>query len=468
VNGRLLGLLALVLLGAVALGAVLDREPEPDSPAALAALAATPAPASPSSAATRPPPTLHPTTTTPPAHRLSLSVEPVQVEVVLTGSDGARVSGTTPIEAELAGPVAVRGVADGYNPIDAVLDLDGDAQITLWLDPEGQLVHKVAVFATGLAPKQVVFTPDGSELWVTLLGGPGVEVYDPMTGVRLAEIDLPDAGAVELVFDAAGERAFVSQMETASVYEIDVASREVVRRLPTESSWTKVLALSPDESTLYASNWLGNDVSEIDLGSGEVTRRLRTVTTPRGLWVDTTGRSLYVAGYEHGEIEVIDLVTGEGRVLHRSEGSMRHLVGDGRGRVFASDMGRARVLVVDVETGDVAVLAPTDRAPNTIELTPDGRVLVVSNRGRNNPESYYLPGPEWGSVLLIDTQTGRYLDAIVGGNQPTGLDVSSDGRYLAYSDFLDDRVTVYEIPPTDVLMAGGGGRWEAHLTELRK
>jgi DNA-binding beta-propeller fold protein YncE len=321
--------------------------------------------------------------------------------------------------------------------------------------------------STGCSPPSET-RGDGSELWVTLLGGSGVEVYDPANGERLAVIDLPDAGAVELIFDRAGDRAYASQMETASVYEIDVATRRVLRRLATESSWTKVMALSPDETRLYASNWLGNDVSEIDVRTGEVVRRLRTVTTPRGLYVDPAGRDLYVAGYEDGEIEVIDLETGERRLLHRSGGSMRHLAGDGRGKVYASDMGRARVLVVDVETGGVEMLAPTNRAPNTIALTPDGRVLAVSNRGRNNPESYYLPGPEWGSVILIDTETGRYLDAIVGGNQPTGLAVSADGRYLAYSDFLDDRVTVYELPATEVLLQGDGGRWEAHLGELRK
>jgi sugar lactone lactonase YvrE len=113
-------------------------------------------------------------------------------------------------------------------------------------------------------------------------------------------------------------------------------------------------------------------------------------------------------------------------------------------------------------------LATTDKKPNTIDLSPDGRVLFVSNRGRNNPTSYYLPGPEWGSVLLIDTETGEMLDAIVGGNQTTGLEVSDDGTLLAFSDLLDDRVVVYSVPSTEELLAGGGGRYEDHLTDLAK
>jgi 6-phosphogluconolactonase (cycloisomerase 2 family) len=41
-----------------------------------------------------------------------------------------------------------------------------------------------------------------------------------------------------------------------------------------------------------------------------------------------------------------------------------------------------------------------------VDLTPDGRVLYVSNRGRNGA-SYHLPGPEWGSALAIDTASGK-------------------------------------------------------------
>jgi DNA-binding beta-propeller fold protein YncE len=70
--------------------------------------------------------------------------------------------------------------------------------------------------------------------------------------------------------------------------------------------------------------------------------------------------------------------------------------------------------------------------------------------------------------VVLDTATGAYLDAIVGGNQTTGLDVSPDGTMLAFSDFLDNRVSVYRIPSYDVLVAGNGGRWEAHLAEIAK
>jgi DNA-binding beta-propeller fold protein YncE len=423
-------------------------------------------------------PELSPTTvatpviTAPPtagSRQLEIQVYPSDADAVMeihdiTGSqavDGATFTG------ELEGVVTVDVTAEGFRAESHTIGADVGGRREVFLDPSDQAVDRLVAFVTGSAPKQVAFTPDGSELWVTLLAGSGLEIHSPTTGELLAEIDLPEAGSVEIIFDHAGETAWVSQMETARVYEIDVASRQIRRTLETGGSWTKVMALSVDETRLWASNWVSNDISEFDLATGEMVRRIPSVATPRGL--AAVGDSLYVAGYDGGDIEAIDLATGEGTVLEHTGGAMRHLVADPAGDVvYASDMARDAIFVIDARTGTVSHLATTDRLPNTIDLTPDGRLLAVSNRGRNNPDTYYLPGPQWGSVLLIDTASGEVLDAIVGGNQPTGLDISSDGRMLAYSDFLDNRVTVVEVPPFDDLAAAGGGRADTYKTELEK
>ena len=146
-----------------------------------------------------------------------------------------------------------------------------------------------------------------------------------------------------------------------------------------------------------------------------------------------------MAGYDNGELASIDLRSGKQTILLRTGGALRHLVGDGR-RLYASDMGTASIYVVDLASSRAQRLTTVDDHPNTIDLSPDGRVLYVSCRGRNNPKSYYIPGPEWGSVVVLDARTGRPLDAVVAGNQTTGLDVSEDGGLLAISDFLDNRI----------------------------
>jgi YVTN family beta-propeller protein len=402
-------------------------------------------------------------------HRFDLVTEPAGAAVTVTTADGEVLRGDTPFREELvAGTADVEVTADGYQTITDLVEVDRDLDVSWELGPPGLLHRKVGTFEVGSQPKQVAYTPDGSQVWVTLLGARGVEVYDANSFERLADVTLgTQGGAVEIIFTPDGDTAYASQMESASVFEIDTASYEVLRQLPTGGTWSKVMALAPDGSSLYVANWVSNDVSEIDLASGEVVRRLPTVQTPRGLYAAEDGERLFVAGYGNGDLARIDLATGSTEVLFSTGRAMRHLVGDGE-RLYASDMGTNQVYVLDLATEEVAELAATDINPNTIDLSPDGRVLYVSNRGANNPETYYLPGPEWGSVLAIDTATGEPLDAIVGGNQTTGLDVAPDGRTVVFSDFLDNRVQVYEIPSHAVLTAGGGGRYGAHRDDLAK
>ena len=58
---------------------------------------------------------------------------------------------------------------------------------------------------------------------------------------------------------------------------------------------------------------------------------------------------------------------------------------------------------------------------------------------------------------------------IVGGNQPTGLDVSRDGKTLAFSDFWDHKIKVFSIPSTEYLLENGGDesvfQYKEHLVK---
>src|SRR4030095_10773990 len=108
-------------------------------------------------------------------------------------------------------------------------------------------------------------------------------------------------------------------------------------------------------------------------GRGRVRRLRKPVRTPRGLWPTPDGRRLYVAGFEDGELQRIDLASGKAKtLLHtggglrrlgaapqvpsgkakpllHTGGAMRHLVGDPEGRrLYADDMGTNQAFVVDL------------------------------------------------------------------------------------------------------------------------
>ncbi len=96
--------------------------------------------------------------------------------------------------------------------------------------------------------------------------------------------------------------------------------------------------------------------------------------------------------------------------------------------------GSVKYLELKKSSGEVEEFTKTENNPNTIRLTNDEKVLAVSNRGINHQSgNYNIPGPEWGSILFYDAESGKLLDAVVGGNQPTGLSIYEDE--LAYSNF---------------------------------
>jgi DNA-binding beta-propeller fold protein YncE len=339
-------------------------------------------------------------------------------------------------------------------------------------DLSGQLVRHLFDINSVPSPKSAVFSPDGKEIWVTMLlnSNRGAAVFNSQTGEKIKDIDLADGGGVEAIFSSDGKLVYISQMETAEIFEIDAETKKVLRIFNTGSTWTKILELSADGITLFASNWVGNDVSEIDLSSGKLIRKIPTVKTPRGIYATKDGKYLYVAGFDRGEIQKIDLQTGQGWIIYESGGAMRHIVADEeRGILFISDMGKNIIWQVSLADDSVQKFANTDMNPNTIVLSPDKKILFVSCRGENySADNYYIPGPEWGSVLLFDAEKGNMLDAIIGGNQPTALAVSADGKTLIFSDFLDMRLEVFIVPSYLSLVEGNGGRSNIYKSELRK
>ena len=347
------------------------------------------------------------------------------------------------------------------------LALGGTRPVPDW---PGQVLQPVVVFECGRKPKGIAFHPSGAEVWVSFLDGPpSLGVYRVHDGEQLALVTLGEHGAVEVAFAPNGGRVWAGQMETATVYELDPATRTELRAMKTGSNWSKVMEPSADGTRLFVSNWNFDDISELDLATGALLRRLPTVKTPRGMAATRDGESLYVVGFGEGHLERIELRTGARTTLFTGGVAMRHLVLDAAEQhAYITDMGARSIWRLELQTGAVTRWARTDANPNSCVLSPDGRLLFVSNRGPNGSSGYMADGPAWGSVLVYDVQTAEVLDAIIGGDQCTGLDVSPDGSLLGFTDFRSDTVRIYRIPSLQALREAGWPRRETHASDLWK
>jgi YVTN family beta-propeller protein len=385
---------------------------------------------------------------------LTVKVFPQNAELAVDGmlvGPQARLGSPPRVLSLAAGDHAIRLSAAGYHPRELTASLRSPLTLEVKLEREGSRLAKRSEMPTGRGPKSVAFTPDGRFILCALLEGEGVEAI-PTDGAAGRLVLTPPApwaakkGFVEMAFLAGRQELWVTQMTTGMVHVFSLSDFTWLATFSAGGSWPKFLLVSPDERTAYVSNWESRDVSVIDTAARAATARIPVGGVPRGLALSRDGRFLYVCLFDRGAVQKVDLPKrAVARTLAFGEGAMRHIVmHPTKDLLYASDMLKGRILAIDASTDRLLAQIPVDRNLNTIALSPDGRYLFVSSRGPNNPEDYTKKGPAFGTISCIDTETRAVVDWTWGKNQPTGLAVSPDGRTIAFTNFLDDEIEVYD------------------------
>ena len=308
-------------------------------------------------------------------------------------------------------------------------------------------------YRTGVQPKSAVFSPDGERLVLPLLGQHGIDVFRRTGDLleferRLSVPGSDSAGFVEAMFDSRRRELWVSNMTKNSVHIFDLDTLEYKASLGTGGVYPKVIAQSPDGNFTVVSNWVSRDVSVFDTDTRELLRRIPVGGIPRGMAFSHDGTLLYTAIFDEPVIAVIDMsqnrVTNRFR-LHEEPGAARHIIYR-NGRLYVSDMLRGTVNILNASTGTLLRSRRIGPNINTIVISPDGRYVFASSRGRNSPLGYLFPGPDFGAVFKLRAEDLSHVERVWGRNQPTGLDISPDGRMLVFTDFLDNNLQLYLVP----------------------
>jgi DNA-binding beta-propeller fold protein YncE len=327
------------------------------------------------------------------------------------------------------------------------------------LEKIGLPLYQLGELPTAVQPKSVTFSPNGQYMAVASLGSSrGLQIFSLYPFAHVIDLIPPEkyatkTGFVESCWLPVRNEVWVSQMNIGGFHVFDTDDWHYKGTWDGGGLWSKVLLVNHNESLVYLSHWASETVSEIDAETKEVLRTFRVSGIPRGLTFSPDRKTLIVAIYSLNALDSIDLATGEvtSRQYSHHEGAMRHLITDGRRGVhYVTNMLLGVVYAVSDRTGDVSRIYRVGSKPNTAEMTPDGRYLFVSCRGPNNPKTYLIEGPEYGKVYVIDLERQEVLGWIWGRDQTTGLDVSPDSRYLAFTDFKDNRLELYKIQGKEV------------------
>ena len=134
----------------------------------------------------------------------------------------------------------------------------------------------------GQGPEGIAMTPDEKEVWSAHSRDGGVSIIDVATSKVTQTLPGLTKRSNRVKFTPDGKRAVISDVTASEVLVLDVASRQVVKRIQTGGQPEGVL-ITPDGKRAFIGLGGGNAVAVIDLESLTMTGKIETGPESDGL-----------------------------------------------------------------------------------------------------------------------------------------------------------------------------------------
>jgi hypothetical protein len=221
-----------------------------------------------------------------------------------------------------------------------------------------------------------------------------------------------------IAFTPDGKYALILSTETGSLIIIDSVNHKQIAEIAPMNAKSmgrelnlRHIVISRDGTTAYFSHMRGNAISRIDLNKliskvEGLASKGATTTLPDSIWDDL----------------LIPFRTKDGmkKILVLENYPLDHPNFPGKTWSLAH--------------------------PNTIVLDPvRNRYLYVSSRTTTDENDEHVDPKLMGKIDVIDLEKDAVVFSLVGGAQPTALEVSHDNRTLISSGFINDRLYFYDL-----------------------
>lgn len=234
---------------------------------------------------------------------------------------------------------------------------------------------------TGLMPKAVSISPDGSSLYVTNFGHRdqgNLDVIDARTLQRRRVVSFP-GNAIESVVCPSGRFLYTTNYYGSLVQIHDTRTWKIEHAFR-PGSFPKMMAIATDGPTLYVTSWSSATLAAVDIATQKVAWQVRTGRHPRGIAVSPRGRFVYVANAGGKTVSVVDSRSRSLVAQIRTDDLPRHLALSKDGRwLYVSTMKRSYLQIIDTSARKVVASVPVAPGPRTIDLSKDGRFVYVAS-----------------------------------------------------------------------------------------
>ncbi len=360
--------------------------------------------------------------------------------------------GKTPLSIKIDSSIELELEKNGYKPHIQLLTPDTEKVFIRMMSLNSHF-RFIKQIKTGYSPKDTTFSPDGRYVMITLLDDNGINIYN-LKENKMIKINIPEYGKfkgfVEGVFNKDGSEFWFNQMDKEGrIFVLNMSNFEITHIIPTQGNWSKVGEFTPDYKYYYVTSWLSDEVSVIDTQNHTFIKKFKTQSPePRGVNFSLDGKYVYVVTYKGGEIIKYDIENDYKIVKRIKTGGTngRFRIDYKRKLAYINNMKLNCFFVYDLTKDEIIKTVKTGINPNNIKISPDGNYIYVSNRGPNNPKGYIYRSPEDGQIQVFDIKNDyKLIENIKVGNQPIGIAISPDGRFLVTSNYMDHNIEIYEI-----------------------
>jgi len=282
----------------------------------------------------------------------------------------------------------------------------------------------------GRSPHEAFFTPNGSEVWVTVRGENYVAVLDGHTYEEKARIMVPGGPGMQ-IFSPDGQYGYVCSSFTPETVVITVKDHQIVGRIPQETPFCPNIAVTPDGGQV----WLTlKDVGKTMVFSGRppfaVLKTLATgpITNHVKIVRNSSGTFAYVTVGGLNQVQVFR-TDDFSKVTTIPVGTLPHGVwdsGDGA-QVYVGLENDDRLIAINTLTNQVVATIPIGQAPQAVIYVSDAVPTGAGTEGlqplgvAGEAAHITLAAPGGGeptSVSLFDQGLIQVLQAAVTGLKP--------------------------------------------------
>ncbi len=328
--------------------------------------------------------------------------------------------------ATFSGPYAIAITPNGN--IAYVCNVDGNSVSIIDTNPNNSGTYNTVIGtitdpdpSTFNGPVAIAITPNGNIAYVCNVNGQSLSIIDTNfahtqtynTVIDVIKNSIPFNNPYGIAITPDGTTGYVTNFNDNSVSIIDIATNTVTGFVTdTDSTFNhpQAIAITPNGNIAYVCNLTGNSVSIIDILTnsviGIVTDNDNTFVNPQAITITPNGNIAYVCNVTGNSVSIID--------TNPNSGTYNTVIG------IVTDNGS------------------TFSGPYAIAITPDGNTAYVCNYNNS-------------SVSIIDITTNTVTNTLAVGGNPLAIAITFDGTTAYVCNYNDNTVSIIDLATNTVI-----------------